>query len=744
LQKAKTRVPADDPMFESFVRLAEGLIGELSGVCLLDGGRRLRGCQGEIGAADITVRIEALHWQQPGARVATLICTKPGQWLTAVPLEQTDGTLLGIFCIQQALSHGPAHLKRHPGEIERRLKPLLDCIRRELVSSLPSRERIQTLSERTAELEWLFKVTSNLQGSTGERHAIEELLAAATQRLDSAMGVLEIPDKQLCVEYARESTAQDRAWNQRQTLHGIWRQTRRILLGWAQRRNRPLVINSAGNSSDKIPRCKILSVPVALDSGRVIGFLAFYNPPFAGDFSSRHEYLARHLGRQAANVVHSQFDLMTGLYTRGGLAQAYGRLQADDAAAGSLLLIDIDRMHVVNELHGFELGNELIVRIADLLSPPLLPGNALRARLSGDRFAIIVPGVDARAGMHLAEQIQAAARDVNIGPAADGIEASISCGVADLVAMPQGFDRCVAAAEIACKTAKSRGRDRIAVYASDDQSMMQRHGDAIALGRLRAALKSDRLLLYAERIKPLKDPGLAGGYQLSLRLREETGGIASPQPLLAAAQRYQLLPSVDRFVVQNALRMLAPFRGALRTGGFTITLNLAGQSLADAAFVDYFRRQLRVARLPAGCLLVTLGETVAARQLAAVSTAISNLHTQGVRFGLDGFGVGTHALDYIRQLRIGRVAIGGEFVRETARDGGSQAAVRAIVELAGSVAIETVAEGVDQERGLLLLRELGVDFARGAACGAPAPLEEMLPTLGADESRRLQRLFLEL
>ena len=102
--------------------------------------------------------------------------------------------------------------------------------------------------------------------------------------------------------------------------------------------------------------------------------------------------------------------------------------------------------------------------------------------------------------------------------------------------------------------------------------MMQRHGDAIALGRLRAALKSDRLLLYAERIKPLKDPGLAGGYQLSLRLREETGGIASPQPLLAAAQRYQLLPSVDRFVVQNALRMLAPFRGALRTGGFTLSL----------------------------------------------------------------------------------------------------------------------------------------------------------------------------
>ena len=446
MQKAKTRVPADDPMFESFVRLAEGLIGELSGVCLLDGGRRLRGCQGEIGAADITVRIEALHWQQPGARVATLICTKPGQWLTAVPLEQTDGTLLGIFCIQQALSHGPAHLKRHPGEIERRLKPLLDCIRRELVSSLPSRERIQTLSERTAELEWLFKVTSNLQGSTGERHAIEELLAAATQRLDSAMGVLEIPDKQLCVEYARESTAQDRAWNQRQTLHGIWRQTRRSLLGWAQRRNRPLVINSAGNSSDKIPRCKILSVPVALDSGRVIGFLAFYNPPFAGDFSSRHEYLARHLGRQAANVVHSQFDLMTGLYTRGGLAQAYGRLQADDAAAGSLLLIDIDRMHVVNELHGFELGNELIVRIADLLSPPLLPGNALRARLSGDRFAIIVPGVDARAGMHLAEQIQAAARDVNIGPAADGIEASIS------------WSRCRRASTAASRPPKSPAR----------------------------------------------------------------------------------------------------------------------------------------------------------------------------------------------------------------------------------------------------------------------------------------------
>ena len=133
--------------------------------------------------------------------------------------------------------------------------------------------------------------------------------------------------------------------------------------------------------------------------------------------------------------------------------------------------------------------------------------------------------------------------------------------------MPQGLERSVAAAEIACKTAKSRGRNRVELYASDDRSMMRRHDDAVAVGKLRAALTADRLLLFAQRVRPFKNPSHAGGYEVLVRMRDDAGAIVPLGALLHAAQRYNLLPSIDRWVTQRALQMLSPYAAMLRGCG---------------------------------------------------------------------------------------------------------------------------------------------------------------------------------
>jgi len=181
-------------------------------------------------------------------------------------------------------------------------------VHRELAAAQQVRERVQTLTERTAELEWLFKVTSHVKGASDGGNAIRELLAAATDRMESALGVCEIPDTRICIEYAKEGAAAGGGWNDQKTLHGVWLQTRQHVLNWASRKNSPLVVNSALGKGDPAPRCKILAVPVARDGGRVIGVLAFYNPPFAANYASRHVYLAKHLGLQAAAVIDMQCD----------------------------------------------------------------------------------------------------------------------------------------------------------------------------------------------------------------------------------------------------------------------------------------------------------------------------------------------------------------------------------------------------------------------------------------------------
>ncbi len=726
--------PPEDPLLTSYAELAKSLIGDSAGICLLDHELRPRGHTPLLKAAAVERWVKTLDWANASQRSAAATMLSTGRCLTAIPLEQSDGTLLGVFCVQQMREQPPARPSHYAAELQRALKPLLDCVHREMVGSLPMKSRIQTLTERTAELEWLFKITSNLKGSTDEKLILQELLDSAAVRLESALGVIYIPGRRLCLE--RPQSPQHAA-----QLLDAWQKTKQHLLTWAQRHNRPLIVGGTGSKQPQA-RIRILGVPVVRDTGQVIGVLGFYNPPSSAEFASRHIFLARHLGRQAAGIVESQFDLMTGLYTRGGLEQASGQTSGDTVEA-SILYIDVDHMHVVNELHGFELGNELIVRIADLLSPPLLPEGALAARISADRFAVLLPLTDIKQSTELAEAIRSAASHLKIGPAENQVDVSISCGVASYVAMPQGLARALAMAELSCKAAKTKGRNRVEVYTSTDNSMIRRHDDVIAVGKLRAALKADRLILFAQRIVPLRSTTLAGGYEILVRLLDEDGGLVMPGPLISAAQRYQLLPSLDRWVTTRALAMLTPYRSMLSSRGVGMSINVSGQSICDETFVDHLAQQIRAARLPQDCITVEITEQSAVTNLARANEMIRQLRSLGCHIALDDFGTGANSLTVLKHLQISRVKIDGSFVRDVATDRNSRSTVRAIVELADGMSIDTVAEFVETEDIADEVRSLGVDYAQGYAFGKPEPLHNVLTALGDDESRRLHRLFLE-
>ena len=735
-----TPVPATakplEPLFESFAQLARSLVPDAVDVLILDQALKPGAQTPGFDAAAVRKWLATLGWREHnGPRQACSIGNDAGHWVSAIPMESADASLVGVFCVRQHLSARPAHPGRHAAELGRRLKPLLDCVHRELAAHAPVESRLETLTERSAELEWLFGIISSLKGTSSGRRVVEELLASATQRVSSAFGALEVPDKRLCIEFdaGTEHTA---------ALRKSWKQMRQHLFNWAQHQNRPLIVNGGNAAHGKAAPCKLLSVPVVRDTGRVIGVLAFYNPTTAADFATRHVFLARHLGRQTASIVDTQFDLVTGLYTREGLEQAYAGVPEAEAAR-SVAYFDIDHMHVVNELHGFELGNELIVRIADLLCAPRLPADALAARVSGDRFAVVLPTTDTRAAEKFAQQTLSAAAALVIGPKKQAVEVSMSCGISALVCMPQGLARALAAAELACKTAKSRGRNRVETYACEDDSMMRRHDDMLAVGQLRSALREDRLLLFAQRITPLQDPSLAGGYELLLRLRDQQGSLVAPGPLIKAAQRYQILPSVDRWVVQRALQMLSPYRSMLRSRGLGISINVSGQSMGDEAYLQRLKDLLREARMPPDCITVEITEQSAVSNLARANHMIRELKSMGCRFALDDFGTGANSLTYVKNLQISRVKIDGSFVRDILTDRNSKATVRAIVELAKGLSLDTVAEFVERAEIAAAVRKLGVDYAQGYFYGKPEPLDELLKKLDSDESQRLRKLFLE-
>ncbi len=731
-------VASGEAMFASYAQLARALVKNLSGLVLLDARLAEIGHAGTLAVSSAQERIRALGWlnRQRGRREPALLKSSARHFAVAVPLERTEGRLLGVLCLELPVPPKARIGDAHVRALAQQLQPVLASLRRELAARQSSRSRMQTLTERTSELEWLFKVTSDLKGGSDERRVLEGMLKAATERLKSTFGVLVATERRLYLECVREERTAE-------ALRSEWRRARQHLMNYAQRQRRPLVINSAaGHAPHGLP-CKMLVVPLIRESGRVIGLLTFLNPAAAPDYETRHVFLARHLGRQAAGAVDAQFDLLTGLYTRDGLEEMYrNQGEAPQGTERSVVYVDVDHMHVVNELHGFELGNEVIVRVADALGAPVVPRDALVGRIAGDRFAIVLAHADTGQARQVAERIQQSVGRLVVGPAANPVEISVSCGVAALVRMPQGLQRALAAAELACKVAKGRGGHRIEMYACEDDSMMRQHEDVVAVGRLREALKTDRLVLYGQRIAPLQDPGLPGGYEILLRLRNPDGSVSSPGPLIKPAERYQLLPSVDRWVMRRALEQLGAYRAMLQTRGISMSINLSGQSMGDEALIAELAELLDAAQLPAGCITIELTEQAAVRSLERANQLMQGLRPLGVHFALDDFGTGANSLTYLNALPLRAVKIDGSFVREVVKSPRCQATVRGIVELARGFSVVTVAEFVETEEIAAAVRALGVDYAQGYAFGMPEPLEGILQGLANDESQRLHRLFL--
>lgn len=729
---------ASDGMFDSYAQLTENLCEQVIGICLLRGDLSARGCKGTVDPDAVRNWLKTLGWEKKATRQAASFAPITSQSLTAIPVQTSDGDLFGVWCIVQQTDRANKHsLTASTRDVLQRLKPVLDSLHRELSAAQPQRGRTQTLTERTAELEWLFKVTSSIKASSNDQKVLDGILVAATERIGAAMGLLLIPDKRLRFECSVDAASAD-------ALRRIASQTEPHLLTWATRQQRPLIVNGGAHGKAGA-NCKIMSVPIVRETGRLLGVMAFFNLAHASNFASRHVFLARHLSRQMASLVDSQFDLMTGLYTRDGVEQMWAQqVEKAGIVTGSVVYIDVDHMHVVNELHGFELGNELIVRVAELLAPPRLPQGAIAARITGDRFAVVIPDLDGKAAADVGQELQRAAKQLKIGPTQEQIEVSLSCGVAALVMMPQGLQRALAAAELACKGAKKHGRDRVEIYACSDDSMMRRHDDVMAVGKLRTALKTDGLMLYAQRIIPLRNKTSAGGYEILMRMRDKDGTIVAPGALIAAAQRYQLLPSVDRWVVSRALQTLAAFRSLLRSSGLSISVNVSGQSIGDEAFTTLFMEQLRQANLPHGSIIIEITEQAAVTSLGRANDMISRIAGMGCRIALDDFGTGANSLTYLKGLQIARVKIDGSFVRDVVTNQRSQATIRGIVELAKGFSIDTVAEYVENQAIAAKVRELGVDYAQGYAFGKPEPLDKILVELGREESRRLHKLFLEM
>jgi EAL domain-containing protein (putative c-di-GMP-specific phosphodiesterase class I) len=378
-------------------------------------------------------------------------------------------------------------------------------------------------------------------------------------------------------------------------------------------------------------------------------------------------------------------------------------------------------------------GDDVIVSVADRMAKTLPPA-ALSARISGDRLAALIPNSNMESAARVAEQIRSAAESIVPRAGQGSFEVSVCLGVAPIGRSDNPLAHALATAEIACKAAKDRGRNRVEMFQDSDQSIIRRHTDILVIGKLRDALDNDSFRLDAQPILPLRGNYGRPRFELLIRMLGSRGEIIPPGKFLSSAERYQLMPTVDRWVVRRACKLLGEHSAAVGEEFARFAINLSGQSLQDETFLGFVVDQLKESSLPPGVLCFELTETATIGNLEKAQAFMRTLQELGCQFALDDFGTGVSSLAYLKDLSVNYIKIDGTFVRDAITNARSESMIKAIAQLAKVMCLETIAEYVETDVLRVRMADLGVDYGQGFAMGKAQPLEDLLQELAIYEA----------
>lgn len=419
-------------------------------------------------------------------------------------------------------------------------------------------------------------------------------------------------------------------------------------------------------------------------------------------------------------TYQASHDALTELFNRREFERRVERALAQAQAGGSvcaLFYIDLDQFKLINDTSGHAAGDQLLSQLSIVMREQLRGGDIL-ARLGGDEFGVLACDVHDEAGARLvAERLRQHIDAYTFvwEQTSYGITASIG-GV--LLDPTSGMKELFAQADTACYMAKESGRNRVHFYTGSDDVAAHRRTEMEWAHRLRWALEDDRLRLFYQEVHPLHE--LTGGTRLELlvRLADEQNRIVSPGAFMPAAERYGLMPAIDRWVIQTTLAnfdRLHPEGAGLRFAA----INLSGASLEDESLADLILSLIHRHGVDPERLCFEVTETVAVRNLSQVSRFVGRLRRAGCRIALDDFGVGMSSFGYLKNLPVDIIKIDGSFVQDMLSDPMSHAIVRAVTDIGHQRGMKVIAEWVDSEELIRALAELGVDHAQGFALHRP-------------------------
>ena len=394
----------------------------------------------------------------------------------------------------------------------------------------------------------------------------------------------------------------------------------------------------------------------------------------------------------------------------------------------ALLYLDLDQFKIINNTSGHSAGDDLLKLVADTLTKSVADKTAKVARLGGDEYGVLVEQVETSEARDLAEKLLEVIREQRFEWDGRMYTISASMGLVFLDQTTESVEKSMQFADEACYTAKDAGRNRVHEYELGDTAMMRRHGVMEWVTELDKALDEDRLILNCQRIAPIDTDGTSSiptdtHYEILLTMLDELGDTMPPTDFIHAAETYNRMTIIDRWVIERVLAWMAEHRSDLdHFGGFAI--NVSGHSVNDATFPDFVLEQFAKSQAPTGKVCFEITETAAIANLENAVDFMNRMRIIGCQFSLDDFGTGLSSYSYLRNLPVDFVKIDGVFVKDIANNPGDYAVVRSINEIGHFMGKKTIAEYVEDDEVLDRLKEIGVDYAQGFRIEKPLPLSE--------------------
>jgi Amt family ammonium transporter len=460
--------------------------------------------------------------------------------------------------------------------------------------------------------------------------------------------------------------------------------------------------------------------PIRDRAGRRIGVVVVFQ-----DVSDQ-RLMALQLAHQASH------DALTGLVNRSAFDGFLDNLLAGSREQGeehALAYIDLDQFKVVNDTCGHFAGDELLIRVANLLRD-LVRESDVVARLGGDEFGILLPTCPLERARARVRDIHTALQELRFTWQGRTFPLGASVG---LVPVDRRFsDRAdlLSAADHACYVAKEKGRGRVQVYLPEQAEFVRRHGEMEWVLRLQETLEQDRFRLWAQEIRPLRWAGDGVvGFEVLLRMVGEDGRLHGSSDFVRAAERYGLMRKVDRWVVERTLAALAALSPELAAKITLCSVNLSALSLSDEGFHEFLDAAVADAGFAPERLCFEITETAAVENLPQARRLIRQLGRRGCRFALDDFGSGMSSYGYLKDLAVDFLKISGTFVTDMVADRLDHAMVESIHQIGHLMGLATVGESVSSRAAHDLLVDIGVDYGQGNWIAAPGPLEELTRAL---------------